>query len=268
MRARLDSGAVPGEDGRVPPDAPSLLITCASLVVATIAQRVVGMGFGIIMAPIVAIVAGPFAAVLVVNSYAILACALMLPNVWRHIDWGRVVWLVVPAAVASVAGLLVARATDDDVLRIGVGVVALLGVLVSVLFSRSAHTIDGPAVRVAAGASIGLLNSSVALGAPPVAAYSMLSRWSGPSFTATMQPFWVVLSGLTLLQRHLISPGGAPAWPWWGWVAAALATGAGSVAAEPVARLVSPRLARIGVVVLSLASGIAVTAVGVRGLGG
>lgn len=261
---RLVAG--PGEDGRVPPDSLSLLITCASLVVATIAQRVVGMGFGIIMAPIVAIVAGPFAAVLVVNIYAILACALMLPNVWRHIDWGRLVWLVIPAVVAGVPGLLVARAADADVLRIGVGAVALLGVAVSVLFSRGTRTIDGPAVRVASGASIGLLNASVALGAPPVAVYSMLSRWSGPSFTATMQPFWVVLSGLTLVQRQLVSPGGAPAWPWWGWVAAALATAAGSVAAEPVARLVSNRLARIGVVGLSLASGLAVTAVGAWGL--
>lgn len=57
----------------MPPETLSLAITCGSLVVATISQRVVGMGFGIIMAPIVAIVADPFAAVLVVNLYAVLA---------------------------------------------------------------------------------------------------------------------------------------------------------------------------------------------------
>lgn len=248
------------------PELPSLAITCVSLVVATIAQRVVGMGFGIIMAPIVAIVAGPFAAVLVVNAYAALACALMVPRVWRHIDWSRLTWLVVPAAVASVAGLFIARATDADVLRIAVGAAAIFGVFVSVAFARTRHTVDGPATRLTAGAAIGLLNSAVALGAPPVGIYSVVSRWTGPSFAATMQPFWVVLSLVTLLERQVVSPGGAPNWPWWGWAAAALATVIGSVAAERVARLVSPQLARVGVIALSLASGIAVTAVGVNGL--
>ena len=250
----------------MPPETLSLAITCASLVVATIAQRVVGMGFGIIMAPIVAIVAGPFAAVLVVNLYAALACALMVPRVWRHIDWNRLAWLVTPAALASIVGLLVARASDADVLRIGVGVAAILGVVVSVAFARTEHTIDGPIARVTAGSTIGLMNSAVALGAPGVGVYSMVSRWSGPSFSATMQPFWVVLSGVTLLERQVLSPGGAPDWPWWGWLGAAAATAVGSLAAEPVARAVSPRVARLGVIVLSLTSGIAVTVVGVQGM--
>lgn len=253
------------KDVRVPPEL-SLIITCVALVLATIAQRVVGMGFGIIMAPIVAIVAGPLAAVLVVNVYAALACALMVPNLWRDIDWSRWRWLVAPATVGSVLGLLVARATDADVLRVGVGVAAILSVLVSMRFARTDHLIDGRRMRVASGATIGLLNSSVALGAPPIAVYSMLSRWSGPSFSATMQPFWVVLCLVTLAQRQVIAPGGAPAWPWWGWVTAAVATTAGSLTAEPVARRISARVARLGVIVLSLTSGIAVATVGVVGL--
>ncbi|MDO5712128.1 MAG: sulfite exporter TauE/SafE family protein [Micrococcales bacterium] len=250
----------------MPTEILSLAITCGSLVVATIAQRVVGMGFSIIMAPIVAIIAGPFAAVLVVNLYAVLACALMVPRLWRDIDWNRLVWLVTPAAIASVAGLLIARDTEADVLRIGVGAAAILGVVMSVAFARTEHTIDGPLARLSAGAAIGLLNSAVALGTPPVGVYSILSRWSGPSFSATMQPFWVVLGAVTLLQRQLVSPGGAPKWPWWGWLLAAIATAIGSFAAEPVARRVSPRATRLGVIGLSLASGIAVTAVGIAGL--
>lgn len=250
----------------MPPETLSLAITCGSLVVATISQRVVGMGFGIIMAPIVAIVADPFAAVLVVNLYAVLACVLMVPRVWRHIDWGRLVSLVVPAALASILGLLVARASDADVLRIAVGATAILGVFVSVAFARTTHTIDGPVTRAMAGSVIGLTNSAVALGAPAVGVYSIVSRWSGPSFSATMQPFWVVLSLVTLGERQILSPGGAPDWPWWGWLGAAVATVIESVAAEPVARVVSPRLARLGVIVLSLTSGIAVTVVGLQGL--
>nr|WP_276511242.1 sulfite exporter TauE/SafE family protein [Kineosphaera limosa] len=252
-------------DVRVSPEL-GLLITCASLVIATIAQRVVGMGFGIIMAPVVAIVAGPLAAVLVVNIFAALACALMVPSLWRDIDWRRWCWLTPFAAIAGAAGLLVARTSDADVLRVGVGTAAILSVIVSVRFARADHVIDGPAVRAGSGAAIGFLNSLVALGAPAITVYSMLSRWSGPSFSATMQPFWVVVSLVTLAQRQVIAPGGAPAWPWWGWVAAAVATIVGTLAAEPVARRIPPRVARLGVIVLSLASGIAVTGVGIAGL--
>ena len=75
-----------------------------------------------------------------------------------------------------------------------------------------------------------------------------------------------VLGAVTLLQRQLVSPGGAPKWPWWGWLLAAIATAIGSFASEPVARRVSPRATRLGVIGLSLASGIAVTAVGIAGL--
>ncbi|GMA40348.1 sulfite exporter TauE/SafE family protein [Mobilicoccus caccae] len=249
----------------MPPEV-SLLITCASLVVATIAQRVVGMGFGIIMAPVVAIVAGPYSAVLVVNLFAALACALMVPYLWRDIDWGRLLWLVVPASFGSIVGLLLARVTDADVLRLGVGVAAILGVVVSVVFERGEHTVDAAAARTASGTTIGILNSAVALGAPAIAVYSMLSRWSGPSFSATMQPFWVVLSLMTLLQRQVIAPGGAPAWPWWGWACAAMATVVGSITAERVAHRVTPRAARLAVIVLSLTAGLSVTGVGIFGL--
>lgn len=244
----------------------ALAITSVALVVAPIAQRAVGMGFGIIMAPVVALVAGPLAAVLVCNLYAALACGLMVPRLWRDIDWGRWWPLTIAAVIGSVPGLFVVRLADVDWLRIGVGTAAILGVVLSVAFARTQHTIDGPAVRVAAGGGIGLLNAAVALGAPAIAVYTMLSRWSGPSFTATMQPFWVVVCLLTLAQRQVIAPGGAPAWPWWGWLLAAIATVAGTLAAEPVARRISARVARLGVIALSLTSGVTVTAVGVAGL--
>ncbi|WP_226346890.1 TSUP family transporter [Agilicoccus flavus] len=252
----------------MPPDLLGLAVTCGALVAATIAQRVVGMGFGIIMAPVVAIVAGPLAAVLVVNLYVVVACGLMLPRVWPDVDWRRLRWLIGPAAAASVAGLWIARSADVDVLRVAVGVAALLGVGVSVAFAGGERVIDGPVSRVVAGATIGLMNASVALGAPPVAVYSIVSRWERRSFAATMQPFWVALSLVTLLERQVLAPGGAPDWPWWGWGAAGLATVAGVLAAEPVARRVSARAARLGVIGLSLASGLAVTAVGVAGLTG
>lgn len=249
----------------MPLDVP-LVITCLSLVVATIAQRVVGMGFAIIMSPVVAIVAGPLAAVLVVNLYAVLACGLMVPYLWRDIDWRRLLWLVAPATLGSILGLFIARVTDADVLRIGVGVASILGVVVSAVFERGDHEVDGPAFRLGSGGVIGVLNSAVALGAPAIAVYSMLSRWNGRSFAATMQPFWVILSLVTLLQRQIIAPGGAPDWPWWGWVAAGVATVIGSVTAERVAHHVTPRVARLGVIAMSLTAGVTVTGVGVTGL--
>ena len=175
-------------------------------------------------------------------------------------------WLLLPALPATVAGLLVARAVPTDALRIAVGIVAIAGLLVSVAFTRTEHTLDGPATRIASGLAIGGLNAAVGVGEPPVGVYALVSRWDPRVLAATMQPFWVVLNVATLASRQLLVPEGFPDWPWWAWAGAAAAAALGTVLAHRIAHRVPARVARIAIVVLSLAGGAAVIESGVTGL--
>ncbi|WP_269456979.1 sulfite exporter TauE/SafE family protein [Agrococcus carbonis] len=242
------------------------MLYAAALFVATVAQRVIGLGFGLVMGPVSAIVAGPIAAVPLNCIFAVVACGLMLPGVWRDVDWRRMLWLLVPAVPASIAGLLLAPAVPADALRIAVGVVTIAGVLVSVAFTRTAHTLDGPATRVASGLAIGGFNAAVGVGAPLVGVYALVSRWDPRVLAATMQPFWVVLNLVTLAERQLLVPDGFPDWPWWAWGGASLAAAFGTVLAHRIAHRVPARAARAAIVVLSVAGGVAVIGTGVAGL--
>lgn len=244
----------------------TLLLYAAAVFVATVSQRVIGLGFGLVMGPVSAIVAGPIAAVPLNCIFAVIACALMLPGVWRDVDWRRLTWLLVPAAIASVGGLLLARAVPTDALRIGVGLVTIVGVLVSVAFQRTAHTLDGAPTRILSGIGIGLCNSAVGVGAPVVGIYSLVSRWDTRVFAATMQPFWVILNLVTLAERQLLVPDGFPEWPWWAWLGASAAAVIGTVFAHRIAHRVPERVARWSIIGLSIAGGLAVIVTGVLGL--
>lgn len=247
-------------------DPVTLLLYAAALFVATVAQRVVGLGFGLVMGPVSVLVAGPIAAVPLNLVFAIIACGLMLPGVWQDIDWRRLAWLLAPAIPMSIVGLLVARAVPADALRIAVGILAIAGVLVSVAFTRTQRTLDGPGTRIGSGLAIGGFNAAVGVGAPLVGMYALVSRWDPRAMTATMQPFWVALNAATLLERQLLVPEGFPDWPWWAWLGAATAAALGTGLAHRIAHRVPARVARIAIVVLSLAGGAAVIVSGVTGL--
>lgn len=249
-------------------DALPLAVLCVALLVATLSQRVAGMGFGLVMGPTAALLVGPIAAVVLVNVMAIVACGLILPRVWRDIDWRRLAWIGIPAAALSIAGLLLARVVSADLLRIAVGAVAILGVVLATLFVRTEHRLDGPVTRVTSGGLIGLLNAAVGVGAPAVGVYQIVSRWEPRSFAATMQAFWPIVSIATLVERQLLVPDGWPEWPWWAWLAGVVATAAGTLIAEPIARRIPARAVRIAIVALSILGGAAVIVAGVVGLAG
>jgi uncharacterized membrane protein YfcA len=244
----------------------SLVVAAAAVLVGAAAQRMIGMGWGLVVTPAVALVAGPLAAVLVVNLYGALACVVILPSVWRDIDWRRLLWLAVPAVALMVPGLLLAKGLDTDALRIVVGVVAIVGVTLSAAFTGSARSLDGPALRIAAGSTVGLLNASVGMGAPAVGAYMLLSGWQDRTFVATMQPFWVLVSGVIVVVRPFVAPEGAPAWPWWGWLLMVAPVVAGVLLGNRLAHLVNRTLVKWSIIVLSAAGGVALIVTGWFGL--
>ncbi|KAA6432872.1 sulfite exporter TauE/SafE family protein [Agrococcus sediminis] len=244
----------------------SFVVALAAVLIGAVGQRMIGMGWGLVVTPAVALVAGPLAAVLVVNLYGAIACLIILPRVWRDIDWRRLLWIAIPALAVMVPGMLLAKGLDTDLLRVAVGAIAVLGVLVAVAFTSATRTHDGPALRVASGTAIGLLNASVGMGAPAVGAYSLLSGWQDRTFVATMQPFWVLISGAVVAVRPLVAPEGSPEWPLWAWFALALPVVAGVLLGDRLAHLVNPTVVRWTIIALSVLGGGALIVTGTLGL--
>lgn len=244
------------------------VVVCAALAVGAIAQRTVGMGYGLVVTPTVVLAVGPIEGVLVLNVFGTVVCGCIIWRVWRDIDWRMLVWILVPALVMTVPGIVLSLATNADVLKVAVGIIAIIGVAISVGFTRTRHTLGDPVTRVALGGVAGVLNSSVGLGAPAVGVLAIVSRWEHRAFAATMQPFWMLLSAATTLARIAIEPQGAPDWPWWAWLMACAPVLGGVLLGDALAARIDHVLARRLVIAFSVLGGLAVLVAGVVGLVG
>lgn len=244
----------------------SFVVALVAVLIGAAAQRMIGMGWGLVVTPAVALVAGPLAAVLVVNLYGAIACVVILPKVWHDIDWRRLLWLAIPAVALMVPGLLLARGADTDLLRVIVGVIAIIGVVIAVAFTTASRSHDGPALRIGTGATIGVLNASVGMGAPALGVYTLLSGWQDRTFVATMQPFWVLVSGVIVAIRPFVAPEGSPDWPLWAWLVLGVPVAAGVLLGNRLAHLVNRALVRWAIIGLSVAGGVALIVTGTLAL--
>ncbi|GAA1508003.1 hypothetical protein BJ978_001284 [Agromyces terreus] len=234
-----------------------LAAVAVSVLVGAFAQRVTGMGFALVASPALVILLGPFDGVIVVNLCAVVSSILILPRVWRFIEWGRFGLLVVPALVGTVAGALVAAHVPGAQLQVVIGVLVIAALTVTLLVTRSERTARGWPPAVIAGGASGVMNAAAGVGGPALSVYAVATRWAQSGFAATAQPYFVVIGTASLVlklgQTGWAVPGLEPgAWPW---IVVALLAGLGL--AELLHRRIPHHAARIAVIAIAYLGGAA-----------
>lgn len=234
-----------------------LLPVALSVLVGALAQRITGMGFALIASPALVILLGPFDGVVIVNVCAVLSSLLILPRVWRQIDWRRFAWLVVPALAGTVAGAVAAAQLPGPWLQTGIGALVLVALTVTLVVTRTEHRVSGAAPAIATGLASGFMNAAAGVGGPALSVYAVASRWSQAGFAATAQPYFVVIGAASLVSKLGATGWALPeldpgAWPW---VIAALLVGLG------LGELLAPRIghgaARVAVIAIAYLGGAA-----------
>jgi uncharacterized membrane protein YfcA len=245
-----------------------LLPVAISVLVGALAQRITGMGFALIASPALVILLGPFDGVIIVNVCAVLSSLLILPRVWRAVDWRRFGWLVVPAFAGSIAGALTATLIPGPVLQVGIGALVIAALSVTLAVTRTEHVARDPGAAIAAGTASGFMNAAAGVGGPALSVYAVASRWSQTAFAATAQAYFVAIGAVALVSK--LAPSGwvlpelePGAWPW---VIAALLTGL--VLGELLAPRVGHRAARIAVIAIAYLGGAAALIDGLLDLAG
>lgn len=139
---------------------------CSAIVtLGVLTQRATGGAFGMVVAPLVALVAPAFmpAGVLLVSLAVTLLCT---PLPLGTIVWRQLAPMIAGRGVGAVlAAGLVALAPDPGAVAALVAVAVLLGVAMSVAGRRVAM---GPGTLVGAGLLSGLTGTLTSVGAPPV----------------------------------------------------------------------------------------------------
>src|SRR5690625_7373031 len=98
---------------------------------ATALQRIPGLGFAMLSAPFAVVALGTHQGIMLITLLAVVASMLMLPSMWRDIDWSRVAWIGLPATDSIVPAAGLVAHIDGAVIWLVVGVLVIIGLVLA-----------------------------------------------------------------------------------------------------------------------------------------
>lgn len=234
--------------------------------VGAVAQRVTGLGFALVVAPVLVILLGPFDGVMIVNLCSVLSAGLILASAIRDVERRRYLLLAGPAVVGIVPGALLAYLLPEPALQIGIGCLLVAALTTSLALRRTTRVIDGPGVIAGFGFSAGVMNAAAGIGGPSVSVYAVVSRWEQRGFAAMLQPFFLTTGAVSLIAKLVLAPDRWPDLGWAAWTGIVVTLVAGVGAGTLLAPRIPTRTARAAVVALAFAGALTAIVEGVVGL--
>lgn len=227
-----------------------LVLLPLGVIVGALTQRITGIGFALVCAPLLVLVAGPYEGVVLANLLSLTVSLAVFVVSWREVDWSTGLLLAIPALLTIPVGAYVSRTVPPAPLMVVIGllVIAALG---AVVLSERARIVRGRWGAIAAGAASGFMNVTAGVGGPAIVLYSISTRWDHRRFVVTFQFYSIIVNLASLLAK-----GGLPRVSAAALVASFVALGVGLAAGELLARRVDHELARHLAIGLALAGSV------------
>ena len=222
-----------------------------AVVAGALAQRLAGLGFGLLVSPVLVVLLGPFDGVMIINLCGAASSLLILSRVWRHVQWRRYFGLALAAVAGVLPGAWLASTVPEAPLEICIGVLLIIALLASQRLTRSSWRASGPVPMASLGFSSGLMNAAAGVGGPAITAYAIATRWDQKSFGATLQPYFVTTGLTSLVSKYVLSGGHLPGLEGWQWLSILAAMVVGIVAGDLLSGKVKPASVRRIVVAIA-----------------
>lgn len=224
------------------------------------------MGLGLIAAPILAMAMGPVQGVMVVNVLAMVNAAMTAYSVRSNIDWRRCAYIGSVMSLGSVAGALLIKSISTAWLLIIFGVMILIALsVVSLLKGRMPEPHGVPPMLVT-GIVGGFTNTLAAVAGPVITVYAQAAKWDHRSFSATLQPLFVISGGTSFLVKSLMGAGGLGDTSPWVWPVGILGMLIGITAGTQLSKRISRDRAHKLALLLASAGGVSALVRGVLAL--
>lgn len=185
--------------------------TAAALAIALLGAAYVrgysGFGFSAIFIAFAALVTNPLPLIPVVFACEVLMTTFQARSIRGHVDWRRISWLLLGAAIALPFSVSVMLSVGEDTARITISTIILVMSLM-LLTGWTLKTRIGPMGHGGVGMISGMCNSA-GIGGLPVAAFMSAQPMEAAIFRATMI---VYLTGLDLITLPLLWAGGLVTW--------------------------------------------------------
>lgn len=180
----------------------ALLIIGLVTFAGALLQRVSGMGLGLMGAPVLSLLLGPVAGVLVINVLAAFNAVFQTASVRDDVDWRKFRRIAPFLIIGSLPAAWLVHSTPTGPLQVLVGALVLLGLLVTT-YMPNQHRFDGAIHQIGAGAAGGFMNTLAGIAGPAITVYAQASRWPQRSYQATLQPLFLVAGLVSLLVKEI-----------------------------------------------------------------
>lgn len=142
----------------------------ATALAAACVQSTTGLGFALVLSPVVFALLPPAGAVVMVTALGLVLNLLVLVGERRRprVAWREVLPILVAVAPGAVAGVILLRGLPKPSLQVGVGIV-LLGAVPLGRVRRGSAGSNSVAARLAVGVTTGVLTTSAGVSGPPIA---------------------------------------------------------------------------------------------------
>lgn len=234
-----------------------IALVAAIVLLGAVTQRVSGMGFGLVSAPFLVLILGPFVGILLTNTLGLTTSLIVLSQVWRQVDLRKLALLAPPALIAIIPGAWVALTVPSAPLAIVVGSLTFCALL-GMLLSERLRVFRGTPGALSAGALSGFMSVTAGVGGPAITLYALSTRWEHRSFVGTAQLCFAITAA-----GSLTSKGGLPHLPITMWATALGALLLGVLVGGRVSRYIPPKRARALLVGLALAGSLTTVVKGI-----
>jgi uncharacterized membrane protein YfcA len=171
----------------------ALVVIAAALFIGTAVQGLVGLGLGLVGAPVATLVAPELMPGLLLWTAALLP-TIQLGRYREQIDWRGLAWALPARVPGTVLGVWLVAVFTESQLGVAVGVIVLAAVLLTW------HTVEVPINRsnlVLAGVISGTTSTATSIGGPPLA---ILYQHRPPTqIRSTLAVYFVLGALLSLL---------------------------------------------------------------------
>ena len=188
------------------PDLWKVAYAATAVVIAGIIRGYSGFGFSMITVVSLSMVFRPVEVVPVVLLLEIGASSMLLPQVWRKVDWRSLGWLCIGMAVGTPVGVAVLVNVPVQPMRAAIAAIVIILVLL-LLSGFSLKRKPGTPATLATGLASGTLNGAATIGGPPVILFFFSSQAGVDISRASVIAYFFatdILASIICFMRGLI----------------------------------------------------------------
>lgn len=190
------------------PDLWKLAYAATAVVIAGFIRGYSGFGFSMVTVVSLSMVFKPVEVVPVVLLLEIGASSMLLPQVWRKVDWRSLGWLCIGMAVGTPLGVAVLVNVPVQPMRAAIAAIVIILVLL-LLSGFSLKRKPGTPATLATGLASGTLNGAATIGGPPVILFYFSSQTGVDISRASVIAYFFatdILASIICILRGLVLP--------------------------------------------------------------